>query len=792
MKYIFTIIASFLLLAIKTNAQCPAGQVQVEVSIVADNFPGETTWRITNTAGDILLSGGVSGGTTCLPESLCFTFTIFDSFGDGICCGHGQGSYTVRVNGAIVAQGGEFTYSEQSTINCPAGTSCGSALEVNQGQYIAPEPNTWYLFVPDSTGMYFISTCEIETCNTVIWVYDYCVGLIWDNSNSGSIYYDHNSGGCGNQANLNALLEAGRPYYIRIGQYENGCNNGPINWSLNYAGPVVGCMNPASCNYNPLATIPGECIFPGDPDCPDGPDLIVVQQVIANTLQVASINASNCHVVEGCLTGYGQRTIIRFNTHIKNIGNQDYYIGSPSANNPQFSWGNCHGHWHHDGYAEYLLYDINGNPLPIGFKNGFCVMDLECSGGGTATYGCSTMGISAGCGDIYSAGLDCQWIDITDVDTGVYTLVVRTNWAHLPDALGRHELNYQNNWAQVCIRIGLNPNGSKNVSAVDECEPYTDCSGELYGNASIDCEGNCGGVKIRGDLDNSGEQSMNDAYLYVTGVLGNDIEVSPCTDLNLDGRISVYDASLVSSCALYSDGHIHEGNVPHDHCIFPGGIYNVTDTVQLSITGVNFAEKYIDIGILNKSNRIVAYEFDMSGITISNVENTANAAQYPMIPEYTMGGKKVIGISWVDSTLERSHVIQPLCRIHYFELTNDTICLSKIVDVVNRGYEQTFTKVGIACYIYDPVGFANFAIQNKINVRPNPSQGYFNLDIELIEKHEAKLRIVDAMGKSIYQENLGTIQQLQKDIDLQNQPAGLYLVILETSKGRISKRIIIN
>ena len=64
-------------------------------------------------------------------------------------------------------------------------------------------------------------------------------------------------------------------------------------------------------------------------------------------------------------------------------------------------------------------------------------MDLECSDGGTAQYGCSIMGISAGCGDIYGAGLSCQWIDITTVPDGDYTMVVRTNWDQDPDAVGK-------------------------------------------------------------------------------------------------------------------------------------------------------------------------------------------------------------------------------------------------------------------------------------------------------------------------------------------------------------------
>ena len=49
-------------------------------------------------------------------------------------------------------------------------------------------------------------------------------------------------------------------------------------------------------------------------------------------------------------------------------------------------------------------------------------MDLECNDGGTGQYGCSNMGISKQCGDIYDRSLECQWIDITDVDTAEYRI----------------------------------------------------------------------------------------------------------------------------------------------------------------------------------------------------------------------------------------------------------------------------------------------------------------------------------------------------------------------------------
>ena len=37
-----------------------------------------------------------------------FTFTIFDSVGDGICCGYGSGSYRLSIGTIVIASGGEF------------------------------------------------------------------------------------------------------------------------------------------------------------------------------------------------------------------------------------------------------------------------------------------------------------------------------------------------------------------------------------------------------------------------------------------------------------------------------------------------------------------------------------------------------------------------------------------------------------------------------------------------------------------------------------------------------------
>jgi len=91
------------------------------LNIVLDDYPEETTWDIQDDAGNIVASGsGYTGGTVDLDvcvASGCYEFTIYDDYGDGICCLYGEGSYSViNPNGVEVAAGGEFSDSETTTI----------------------------------------------------------------------------------------------------------------------------------------------------------------------------------------------------------------------------------------------------------------------------------------------------------------------------------------------------------------------------------------------------------------------------------------------------------------------------------------------------------------------------------------------------------------------------------------------------------------------------------------------------------------------------------------------------
>ncbi len=121
----------------------PCNPNLVVITINLDNYPEETSWVLTNSGGSTVASGGTygsqpDGSTVTIPVNLadgCYTFTINDSYGDGICCNYGNGSYSVASDcGTVYASGGSFG-SSASTNFCIGSTTptCSDGIQ-NQGE----------------------------------------------------------------------------------------------------------------------------------------------------------------------------------------------------------------------------------------------------------------------------------------------------------------------------------------------------------------------------------------------------------------------------------------------------------------------------------------------------------------------------------------------------------------------------------------------------------------------------------------------------------------------------------
>ena len=123
--------------AVIDDGSCIFGGEGVTVTILTDNYPGETTWSLTDISGAVVASGGpyatqaVEEVTQVCVAPGCYTFTINDSFGDGICCAYGTGLYTVSSQGTVLATGGEFTDSESADFCLGSGFGCTDETACN-------------------------------------------------------------------------------------------------------------------------------------------------------------------------------------------------------------------------------------------------------------------------------------------------------------------------------------------------------------------------------------------------------------------------------------------------------------------------------------------------------------------------------------------------------------------------------------------------------------------------------------------------------------------------------------
>ena len=136
----------------------------ITLELITDNYANETTWQLTNSNGTIIAQNGPLSNATTYSTNIeipiseeCYTFTINDSYGDGICCGYGTGSYTIEDdNGNIVSSGGEFSSTESSTFRVGESLNLNSYSNENIKLYPNPSNGLYIIKNNSSSGYYSI------------------------------------------------------------------------------------------------------------------------------------------------------------------------------------------------------------------------------------------------------------------------------------------------------------------------------------------------------------------------------------------------------------------------------------------------------------------------------------------------------------------------------------------------------------------------------------------------------------------------------------------------------------
>jgi len=261
------------------------------------------------------------------------------------------------------------------------------------------------------------------------------------------------------------------------------------------------------------------------------PDLIIWGPAVSPRIQTVTFSASSCAVVEGMVQS-GTRRLLRFSTETRNQGTADIYLGDP-ATNPQFVYAPCHGHYHFNNYANYRLLDSNGQQVATGLKIGFCLLDsvrwspYAPSG---AKYTCSNQGIQTGWGDVYDSTLDGQWIDITGVADGNYTLELEVN-----PARRLTESNYDNNITRIPITIG---------NARPANDNFADAQG-LSGSSDSVSGSTAGASKESGEPNHADNAGGHSVWYSWTAPSGNSVTIDTIGS-GFDTLLAIYMGSDVA------------------------------------------------------------------------------------------------------------------------------------------------------------------------------------------------------------------------------------------------------
>merc|ERR1712168_75862 len=200
------------------------------------------------------------------------------------------------------------------------------------------------------------------------------------------------------------------------------------------------------CRYYDVASV--QCT-------PNAPDLVmdVGELKFSMHVQSRSLKMLGCAYEEHCLAKDAvhqwywperfNRTLLRFTARFWNRGTATFF---PSNKKSLWQWHQCHQHYHSmSRFSDYDITNENGVKVADGHKASFCIEDYECEKGIKKKYQCANhgdQGMQVNCADTYRHFLDCQWVDISTMPSGEYTLRVVLNPQNLV-----YETDYSNNIA---------------------------------------------------------------------------------------------------------------------------------------------------------------------------------------------------------------------------------------------------------------------------------------------------------------------------------------------------------
>mmetsp|Transcript_54973 Transcript_54973/g.64299 ORF Transcript_54973/g.64299 Transcript_54973/m.64299 type:complete len:1128 (+) Transcript_54973:241-3624(+) len=168
------------------STECANDTMALVVELRTDANPNETSWNVivngqnndtsyTYTVLEMLRSNDTAANTTvrkraCVPRphnatgepthTTCYTFFIYDAFDDGICCRHGNGTYSVSLDGVTILSGdGDFGSNATQTF-CTGDTEPNSRISTSPSGSVPSASPSW---MPSVSWMPTIGPTTLDT-----------------------------------------------------------------------------------------------------------------------------------------------------------------------------------------------------------------------------------------------------------------------------------------------------------------------------------------------------------------------------------------------------------------------------------------------------------------------------------------------------------------------------------------------------------------------------------------------------------------------------------------------------
>ena len=213
--------------------------------------------------------------------------------------------------------------------------------------------------------------------------------------------------------------------------------------------------------------------------------------------------------------------------------------------------------------------------------------------------------------------------------------------------------------------------------------------------------------------------------------------------------------------------------IPNDVVGIPVNISNNSTAQEMGLS---------DGDIITQINGYPIYDFHDAGTAIDLLE---------------VGEEITVKYLRAGNLLEVSGPIQSLAANHQANEQNE----------IPKPNQQSETPVEVIVEVQDmpkkeakemkkELGIKMPFVQNlsieQLKIFPNPNQGIFNLQFTLPKKGDTSIRVMTSNGKLLFANDLSDFEgDYSQRIDLSNNPAGIYYVMIKQGKFSISKKVII-